>query len=389
MAQAGKETRITRLLDWTEDDKAWFLSLVTVPLHLLYLLWGWFSLEHTQFGVRFMDPAVSKQAWLYALGAAFFWVLMSLWGTVLRRLERSSSLYVNIVIFSFGLTQLPLAYASGLAGPMTGVILLGATMTGFVLFSYWRVLAAFFVSLAVLIALSVMTVRDLLPYAPMFRTDPISQVYVSPYYATSQFMLGVPFVTSAFVISYMLLTRWRRREAQTERLATTDALTGVANRRALGEALGHAWLRALRHQQSMALVMVDLDYFKHINDSHGHDMGDRVLVQVAKALRDCVREIDLVGRMGGEEFVLLLPETGEEAARQVAERCRAAVARIRLGLADGGSLSVTASFGICALPASRLQSAERYLSLADDALYQAKSAGRNRVVVYRDPAMAS
>ena len=384
MPQAANETRITRLLDWTEHDKAWFLSLLTVPLHLLYLLWGWLSLEYTQFGLRFMDPEVSRQAWLYALAAAFFWLLMSLWGTILRRLQRPSAWYVNIVIFSFGLSQLPLAYASGLAAPMTGVILLGATMTGFVLFSYWRVLAAFFVSLGALMILSALTVRDLLPYAPMFRTDPISQVYVSPYYTTSQFMLGVPFVTSAFVISYMLLTRWRRREAQTERLATTDALTGVANRRALGQALDQAWLRALRHEQPLAVIMLDLDFFKRINDTHGHDGGDQVLVAVAAVLKGCVREIDTVGRMGGEEFVLLLPDTDEHAACQVAERCRQAVAGIDLVLGSGERLSVSASLGVCALPAARVISAERFLSLADDALYRAKESGRNRVSVYRD-----
>ena len=286
MPQPGNETRITRLLDWTEHDKAWFLCLLTGPLHLLYMLWGWLSQEYTQFGVRFMDPASTRLVWLYALGAAGFWFLLSAWGSVLRRRRRDSQLYVNIVIFSFGLTQIPLAYAIGLAAPMTGVVLLGATMTGFVLFGYWRVLAAFFVSLGALVILSVLTVRDLLPYAPIFRTDPISQVYVSPYYTASQFMLGVPFVTSAFVIAYMLLNRWRRREAQAQRLATTDPLTGVANRRALGDALKQAYLRALRHEQPLAVVMVDLDHFKDVNDNYGHDAGDRVLVGVAGGWRD-------------------------------------------------------------------------------------------------------
>lgn len=383
-ARSAREDRITRLLDWKDRDKAWFLCLLTVPLHFVYLAWGFISLKYTDFGHHFMDPAVTRLACLYAFVAILGWACFAAWGSILRHRDVDSSLFVNTVIMCFGLSQLPLAYWSGLAGPMTGVILLGATMTGFVLFGFWRVLIAFFVNLAVLVLLAFLSARDVLPYAPMFRTDPISQIYVSSYYTVSQFMLGTPFVTSAFVICYMLLNRWKRREEQAQRLATTDFLTGVANRRALGEALEHAYLRARRHGQVLSVVMVDLDHFKRINDQYGHDMGDRVLVSSARALVSQIREVDMVGRMGGEEFVLLLPDTDEAAAHLVAERCRLAVEDICESVPDGESLTITASFGLCALAADQVQSAQRYLTLADEALYRAKAEGRNRIEVYRD-----
>lgn len=384
MGQVPYETRVTRLLDWTARDKAWFLCLLSVPLQLFFAAWGWLTLGFTDFGHQFLDPRMSAFAYQYALLAALCWLLLAGWGAFMRRLDRPARGFVNLVVFGFGPSLLPLAWLSGLAEPMTGVILLGATITGFVLFGFWRVLAAFFVSLAGLVGLAMLSVQGVLSYAPMFRTDPISQVYMAPYYVVSQFLLGVPFVTSAFIICYMLLNRWRRREAQAQRLATTDPLTGVANRRALTSALEREYQRALRHDQPLALIMVDLDYFKQINDRHGHDVGDEVLVAAAAALAESVREIDMVGRLGGEEFVILLPETGEEAALQVAERCRKGIAARTLTGEQGRPVGVTASLGVCACAAGELSGAARYLSLADQALYKAKEQGRNRVVPFRD-----
>lgn len=383
MAGAGMETRITRLLDWSARDKAWFLAIMTVPLHLFYAGWGWLSLHYTDFGSQFLDPSATRQAWTYALLAALYWALIALWGTMLRRRQRDSMLLVNTVIFTYGITQLPLAYLSGLAEPMTGVILLGASITGFVLFSFWRVLAAFAISLGVLILLSALTVNGTLVYAPILLADPISRDYVSPYYAISQFMLGVPFVTFAFVICYMLLTRWQRREAQAQRLAVTDPLTGVANRRAFLELLENEYSRALRGGDSLAVLMLDLDHFKAINDNHGHAAGDTVLTQASSILQKTVREVDRVGRLGGEEFAVLLPQTSAREALEVAERCRRALCQEPV-IHQGTSIDISASLGVCGLPADSVQRATRLLELADDALYRAKEAGRNRVICYQD-----
>jgi two-component system cell cycle response regulator len=166
-------------------------------------------------------------------------------------------------------------------------------------------------------------------------------------------------------------------EKELHRLAVTDPLTGAANRRRF-MASGHIEIeRAARYQTPLAVVMMDIDHFKAVNDSHGHAIGDEVLKKVADATQGCLREIDLLGRLGGEEFAALLPETGLDAAIAVAERLRRAVAAIIIPLKDA-ALSVTASFGVAERGADELLF-DTFLGRADAALYKAKQAGRDRV----------
>jgi diguanylate cyclase (GGDEF)-like protein len=164
--------------------------------------------------------------------------------------------------------------------------------------------------------------------------------------------------------------------AQAELLAlqaTTDPLTGIPNRRRLDDELRRLVAQAQRYEQPLSVVLIDLDNFKRVNDRHGHEVGDRVLVEVVERLTAAVRAADLLGRWGGEEFVLLAPQTDERAARDLAERCRSAIAHspTRAG-------TVTANFGVATLgPAD---DARALMRRADIALYVAKSDGRDRVV---------
>jgi two-component system, cell cycle response regulator len=128
---------------------------------------------------------------------------------------------------------------------------------------------------------------------------------------------------------------------------------------------------ARRHGRPLAVAMVDLDGFKAVNDRHGHDAGDQVLVAAAEALQRALRAEDVLGRLGGEEFLALLPDTGEEAAARTAERLRAAVARA------GGPVRVTASVGWAVLRSG--EAPDELVRRADDALYAAKEEGRDRV----------
>ncbi len=165
-----------------------------------------------------------------------------------------------------------------------------------------------------------------------------------------------------------------------EELATTDELTGVANRRALLEAVRREFRRARRYRHPFALVMVDLDHFKRINDTYGHQVGDRVLQEFARAIRKSIRSTDLVGRYGGEEFLILLPEADSRSAVALAERIRERVRQLRVETESGDVVQVTASFGVCAYP-EHGKSIPVLLRKADDFLYEAKRRGRDRVVV--------
>lgn len=204
-------------------------------------------------------------------------------------------------------------------------------------------------------------------------------------------------ITLAIMVGGMLLAGWlslrmaggvlasldaahtalRRQKEYAELLARTDALTGLANRRAFDEAAEQEVQRALRYNTPLALVLTDIDRFKTINDRFGHHVGDQVLQHFARILSDSVRNIDMVGRWGGEEFAILMPGTDLEEAARAAERMRLAVQDAVPPLGDPDCL-YTASFGVAAFRAETPTIAS-LLGRADAALYRAKDLGRNRV----------
>jgi len=163
-------------------------------------------------------------------------------------------------------------------------------------------------------------------------------------------------------------------------MSQTDGLTGLDNRRHIEERLREMWEHHQRLHEPLACVMVDLDRFKSVNDTYGHQVGDAVLKQLALILKREAREIDRVGRYGGEEFMLLLPGTVLDSAVTFAERVRKGVEGHTFTFEGGGSLTRTASFGVSAVPHPRIRDCEALVRAADDALYVAKETGRNRVI---------
>jgi diguanylate cyclase (GGDEF)-like protein/PAS domain S-box-containing protein len=165
-----------------------------------------------------------------------------------------------------------------------------------------------------------------------------------------------------------------------ELLASCDSLTGLSNRRRLMELGINECRRTERFQHSLSLLMVDIDFFKNVNDAWGHQVGDRVICAVADACRDRVRSgVDTVARVGGEEFVVMLPETDYASAHGVADSLRRAVAELHVPAnEEGGNVSLTVSVGV-ATQAGGVPSFEQLMNRADKALYKAKQAGRNNV----------
>jgi len=180
-------------------------------------------------------------------------------------------------------------------------------------------------------------------------------------------------------------TRTRELEsalARAEHLATTDMLTGIPNRRSFMAQAEQRHAEWLRHQRPYALLMMDLDNFKQINDNYGHPAGDKVLASVASALRQYTRCEDIIGRLGGEEFCVLLVGVSEVEAMTLAERIRTELAKLPI-IFEGQSIPVTASFGLVP-PALLLDNFDEVLKNSDKMLYQAKHEGRNRVCLYHD-----
>ncbi|MCC6145772.1 MAG: diguanylate cyclase [Candidatus Hydrogenedentes bacterium] len=162
-----------------------------------------------------------------------------------------------------------------------------------------------------------------------------------------------------------------------DRLASTDALTGLYNRRHLMDRLAQELERSTRYGNPLSVLLLDLDHFKSINDSHGHLVGDAVLKRAGEIIQDCARTTDLPGRYGGEEFALLLPQTDTKGASELAERLRRRLGQMVHHDAAGKPFHVTCSIGVASVHGNG--NATWILKHADDALYQAKADGRNRV----------
>ncbi len=163
-----------------------------------------------------------------------------------------------------------------------------------------------------------------------------------------------------------------------QRLALTDALTELPNRRFAMERFEQEWALSKRGDRTLSCMMVDIDYFKPINDKYGHQAGDEALKWVANALRQSARTQDVVCRYGGEEFVVICPDTGIDAAYKCAERLRLNVAALKFKSQEN-SIRLTVSIGV-AQKKEGVASIERLLSRADECLYAAKEGGRNRTV---------
>lgn len=168
-----------------------------------------------------------------------------------------------------------------------------------------------------------------------------------------------------------------------EKMAISDALTGVYNRGHFTMKLEEEFQRSQRYHLNLSLMMLDLDYFKAVNDAHGHPAGDAVLIALADQIQKSIRKIDILARYGGEEFAVIMPETDCDGAKIIAERIRKDIEMMVVNI-DTHHIQKTVSIGVACLANKAIESADDLLITADDALYQAKHGGRNRVVVQKN-----
>ena len=173
------------------------------------------------------------------------------------------------------------------------------------------------------------------------------------------------------------ITEYKKLEQDLQILCRTDPLTTAANRRAFNEILSQEFSRFKRSQKEYALIMIDLDHFKSINDQHGHSVGDQVLIEVTERCKDNIRVHDILARLGGEEFCILLPYTDSDQAKKVAERLREKI-EIKPIIVDGLRVKVTISVGI-SLVSTGDEDGHQAMERADQKLFQAKESGRNQI----------
>ncbi|MDR7017919.1 GGDEF domain-containing protein [Acinetobacter sp. 3657] len=366
------------LINWNMLKKSILLLILAAFMTLFGIVWDVLVLLNPITWQWVNLPLVYSKLWTNVI---MLMVFLSLIVPCYRYKDKAWA-YEIIPILTVQLFTVLLCHTSYLIGsfsPATMVVYVSVVAVGLVLFNRKMIYCALVPATIALLFCNFLSMFGVLQYAPLFKPEVLNQSEMHPFWVMSMLFFLLPILIACLFLFEILLTQWRSRELAIQHLSRLDPLTDVLNRRSIS-----AYLEKL-HQQPNSLysiVLLDLDHFKNINDHFGHSMGDQVLIQVANCLTKHLRDQDMIGRFGGEEFILLLPHTTTTQAQNIAERCRLAIANLRFVAEDQQAFSVSASFGI----SSSLSADEPHLiiSQADQALYAVKAAGRNQVQIFED-----
>lgn len=366
------------LRNWTLLNKTMLILSLSIFINLFMLAWDLFVLYHPQF-YPWVNLAVIHTH--LSLGMIFMSVFIGLlllchFCSQQRWVEKFMPM-LSVQLFT--LVLLLHGYFVGSFSPTTMVGYVGWAGVGLILFERRVVYFSLFPATIFLLLCNYLSMIGSITYAPLFNMQAMQQTILHPFWLQSLLFFLVPLILSCWFLFEILLTQWRIREATIATLSRIDPLTNVMNRRSISNHLERL------HQQPnqlYSIVLLDLDHFKNINDHFGHSVGDQVLVNVAKCLANNLRDRDMIGRFGGEEFIILLPNTSTTQAKSIAERCRIAISQLSFISEDHQEFSVSASFGI----SSSQNASESHLiiSQADQALYAVKANGRNQVKVFSE-----
>lgn len=366
------------VVNWTILKKSILLLILAAFMNLFWISWDIFVLINTQYYEWVHLNLVRSQLWTSLIMLVVLLLLIIPCHLFREQLWAQSILPIlSVQVFTAMLCHN--SYLVGSFSPATMVGYVSVVGVGLVLFDRRMVYCALIPATFALLLCNYLSMIGVLTYAPLFNMQRLNEVSMHPFWVGSMMFFLLPIMLACLFLFEILLTQWRTREMTIQILSRLDPLTNVLNRRSIG-----SYLEKLHQQPERlySIILLDLDHFKSINDHFGHSMGDQVLVQVAKCLANNLRDQDIIGRFGGEEFILLLPNTTTAQAQNVAERCRLAVSQLRFITEHKQEFLVSASFGI----SSSLSADEPHLiiSQADQALYAVKAAGRNQVRIFTD-----
>jgi diguanylate cyclase (GGDEF)-like protein len=321
------------------------------------------------------DEVALRTTTTLAVAALLFWLGFYAWTRrfYMSRGAKNSRLLL-VTIAAHIVTATAVCYALGPYTAVSGLITVAALLLGMVLLErrwLWMSVGGWLLSMSLMHLASKTGVLPFLSLFEMsFEQSDIAKVGVER--AVAAVLIYIPL---ALVVDH-LISVWREDERSLSEAAQLDSLTGAYTRGFAMSVMERAVLKAARDGAPLAVLMLDLDHFKRINDAHGHACGDLVLQQTTRAMHSALRTGDIVGRFGGEEFVVLLPGADLNQAMGAAERCRAAVQKMKIPNAP--YVSVTASVGVAAFP-EHGEALDELLKASDDAMYNAKANGRNRI----------
>ena len=368
-----KQTDHSVILMWSDLRRCEFILWLGILLNAFCLSWKLVILALPSVWMYVDLDLVKYQLWFNSTYIVVLPVLIYL----CRRLQgigtaRRYLPYICTLVFSAMMWRD--AYIVGIFSPVTAVLGVSFIAIGLVLLNIKVLMFNIFLTCIAFIVAASLTYLGVLQYAPIFNFQEIMP-YQNLFWIFSMVGLLFPVFSVCLSLMYLMLEQWREREAHFRRLSQIDGLTQVLNRRSINDVFEQ--LANDQRRKQAAIVLLDLDLFKEINDQYGHLTGDKVLQTVATTLGKHVRAEDLIGRYGGEEFILILQDCSQREAIEIAERCRNAIANLRLVSVNEEPLRLTASFGI-ALYRSPYNIYD-VIHQADEALYLAKTTGRNQV----------
>ncbi len=363
------------VMNWSTLNKCILMLFLGSLMHVIWAIWKSVVLLTPELW-RWVNLALLKQQLVINLFGLFVFIGMIGICHYFRKQDWTRRYMPYIAVATFVVSLCRDGYLVGVLSPATMVTYISLLTVGLVLFERRIVYSALIPATLYLVSCGYLSFFGQLTYAPLFLLTDFP--YKNGFWVLSMLFFIVPILLTCLVLFEILLSQWRYREALIAHLSQVDPLTNTFNRRSINQCL-----EQLNHKQapSYAVILVDLDHFKQINDEHGHHKGDEALVQVCHVLAGHIREQDVLGRFGGEEFILVLKQATAHQAKQVAERCRQAITQIELYDEHNQPIHFTASFGIAL--SHHNTPYEKLLSQADQALYQAKAYGRNQVVLYQ------
>jgi len=360
---------------WNARDRALYVQFLTALLMVIVsfsftVLGGWpFLLERPE------DEAALRSITILAIGALLFWLGLYLWTRVFHdRRGTKLSWLLGVTVAAHVLTGTAVCYALGPYTAVSGLLTVAALLLGMVLLErrwLWIAVVGWLLSMSLM---HLASQAGLLPFLSLFDVS-LERASSAKVVAARAAAAALIYIPLAIVMDH-LISMWRQDERTLFEAAQFDSLTGAYTRGFAIAVMQRALLKAYSDSKPLAVLMLDLDHFKRINDAHGHARGDLVLKQTIRAMQSTLRAGDIVGRFGGEEFVVLLPGADLKQAMGAAERCRAAVEKMKI--TDAPYLSVTASVGVAAFP-EHGEDLDTLLKASDNAMYAAKDNGRNRI----------
>lgn len=386
----AKQLAHTRLLNWLSNhamtadpiQRTTFLTILIFLVTFQYCMWA-IVMYHWPYAQHYLNRDVIGQA--IPIGAGLTVGCIVCYGTcrlLKNNTRRSVHFWLQTLVATYyTLDMLFFGYLIGSMSMAAGAVLMGSPIFGLFLLESRAIYIALGVGISTMLTLCSLSTYGVIPYAPLLVDAAANKT--SDFWLWSMMFFILPYWGVVCLLCDLIIKKLRQRETDIRYMAEHDQLTGLLNRHHIDH---HVNLMFSDHGKYCAVVLLDLDHFKHINDQFGHPCGDHVLKKTASVLTHTVRKQDVVGRFGGEEFIILMQGANLDEAHSMAERVRLQLNQLSEQHTDGRAIPISASFGVTSARAGPNTPFELLVQQADQALYQAKQHGRNQVRCFKETA---